>query len=180
MLTDEVLSRAQKSDPAALATVYQALAGQVVGYLAGKGVEDPEGVAQDVFLTVFSRLGEVDGGATGLRRFTFSVAHARMVDDVRRRARAPRIDEYRPETDDRTTPSALDAVLERLGSGHLAGVLEQLGEDQRECVLLRVVAGLSLEETAAVMGKSVGSIKQLQRRGLLAMKKSLEEVGVHG
>jgi DNA-directed RNA polymerase specialized sigma24 family protein len=61
----------------------------------------------------------------------------------------------------------------------LAGVLDGLLPDQRECVLLRIVAGLSIEETAAALGKSAGSVKQLQRRGLLAMKKALEGAEVH-
>lgn len=49
-------------------------------------------------------------------------------------------------------------------------LLEELGEEQRAVIMLRVLAGLSLEETANVLGKSVGSVKQLQRRGLLRLK----------
>jgi RNA polymerase sigma-70 factor (ECF subfamily) len=45
-------------------------------------------------------------------------------------------------------------------------------------VALRTVAGLSLEETADVLGRSVGAIKQLQRRGLLGLRALAEERGV--
>jgi RNA polymerase sigma-70 factor (ECF subfamily) len=49
-------------------------------------------------------------------------------------------------------------------------LLAGLNEDQRTVVALRVVGQLSLEETADVTGKSVGAVKQLQRRGLLALR----------
>ncbi|GAA3668726.1 sigma-70 family RNA polymerase sigma factor [Arthrobacter ginkgonis] len=178
-LTDEVLQHARRGEPDALATVYRSLAGQVLGYLEAKGVDDAEGATQDVFLTVFSRIGDMEGGVSGLRSFTFSVAHARMVDATRARARAPWVDEYSPEEDPRRSPSPQDEVMDRLGSGELAAVLDGLLPDQRECVLLRIVAGLSIEETAAALGKSAGAVKQLQRRGLLAMKKALEGAEVH-
>jgi len=45
---------------------------------------------------------------------------------------------------------------------------------------LRVVADLDLEQTAAVMERSVGSVKQLQRRALLALRALLEPSGVTG
>ena len=45
-------------------------------------------------------------------------------------------------------------------------LMQHLGEDQRAVVSLRVVGDLTLEETAQVLGKTVPSVKQLQRRGL--------------
>jgi RNA polymerase sigma-70 factor (ECF subfamily) len=41
-------------------------------------------------------------------------------------------------------------------------------------VALRVLGDLSLEQTAAVVGKSTGAVKQLQRRGLLALRTLVE------
>ncbi|MCO1337903.1 hypothetical protein BJH93_03205 [Kocuria polaris] len=176
ILTDDVLEQARHGDTGALTALYQNLAGPVHGYLAAKGLEDPEAAAQEVFLTVFARLADVTGGAAGLRKFTFSIAHARMVDATRARARAPRAVEYDAATDPRVESSPQDELLGRLESGYLAQALESLVPDQRECVMLRIVAGMTIEETAEIMGKSAGSVKQLQRRGLLTMKKSLEEV----
>ncbi|RZU63508.1 RNA polymerase sigma factor [Zhihengliuella halotolerans] len=176
ILTDDVLEQARHGDTGALTAIYQNLAAPVHGYLAAKGLEDPEAAAQEVFLTVFARLADVTGGAAGLRKFTFSIAHARMVDATRARARAPLAVEYDAATDPRVESSPQDELLGRLESGNLAQALESLVPDQRECVMLRIVAGMSIEETAEIMGKSAGSIKQLQRRGLLTMKKSLEEV----
>jgi RNA polymerase sigma-70 factor (ECF subfamily) len=41
-------------------------------------------------------------------------------------------------------------------------------------VTLRVLADLSVEETARVLGRTPGAVKQLQRRGLLALREILE------
>ena len=44
--------------------------------------------------------------------------------------------------------------------------VSRLGDEQRECVMLRFVQGLSVSETAAVMGKNDGAIKALQHRAV--------------
>ncbi|MCG2620807.1 RNA polymerase sigma factor [Arthrobacter sp. I2-34] len=173
-LPDDVLSAAQSGDPAAFSSIYTTLAPGVTGYLRARGMEDTEASVQEVFLTVFSRIGTVRGGWQGLRTFTFSVAHARYVDEVRRRARHPGFADYDPGADPRTTGSAEEAVLDSLAASDVGKQLKALNPDQREVLLLRIVADLSLEQVAEIMGKSTGSIKQLQRRGLLKLKSLIE------
>lgn len=173
-LPDDVLSAAQAGDPDAFSRIYTALAPGVTGYLRARGLEDAEAAVQEVFLTVFTRIGTVRGGGQGLRTFAFSVAHARYVDDVRRRARHPGFAEYDPDSDTRTSGSAEDTVLASLDESDVGQQLKALNPDQREVLLLRIVADLSLEQVAEIMGKSTGSIKQLQRRGLLKLKSLIE------
>ena len=49
---------------------------------------------------------------------------------------------------------------------------------ERDVLLLRLVAGLTVEQVAATVGKSVGATKALQRRGLAALQRELERRGV--
>ena len=77
------------------------------------------------------------------------------------------------ESDDRA-PSPEDAVLDSLSSQRLMAAVKQLGDEQRECVMLRFIQGFSVSETAAVMGKNDGAIKALQHR---AVRKLAELVG---
>ncbi len=77
---------------------------------------------------------------------------------------------YEPELDPRLADSAESVVMGGVATEQVSELLEELGEEQRAVIMLRVLAGLSLEETANVLGKSVGSVKQLQRRGLLRLK----------
>lgn len=169
-LTEDVVAGAVAGDSDALAAVYAELAPKVQGYLRARGADDPEGLTNEVFVHVIRRLGGLVGGADGLRTFVFSVAHARFVDDVRRRARRPREAPYSPELDDRHEPSAEFAALTGEGLGHLGEALDQLNDDQRSVITLRVLGDLSLEQTAEVLEKSVGAVKQLQRRGLMTLR----------
>ncbi|HEV7205860.1 MAG TPA: sigma-70 family RNA polymerase sigma factor [Jatrophihabitans sp.] len=58
------------------------------------------------------------------------------------------------------------AVLDTLQSERLMEAVAQLGDEQRECVMLRFIQGLSVSETASVMGKNDGAIKALQHRAV--------------
>jgi RNA polymerase sigma-70 factor (ECF subfamily) len=124
---------------------------------------------QDVFISVLPRIGKVVGGEDGARTLLFSIAHARVVDHHRHRVRVAPTVEYAPELDRRFTGSAEELVMEKSGDKATLAVLSSLKDDHREVILLRVVADLPLEQVAKVMGKSVGSIKQLQRRALLTL-----------
>ena len=56
------------------------------------------------------------------------------------------------------------AVLDSFTHRALFSAVRQLGSEQRECVVLRFLHGLSVAETAEVMGKNTGAIKALQYR----------------
>lgn len=169
-LTDAVVDAAGRGDRDAVEALYRALAPRVLGYLRARGVEDAEGLTNEVFIAVIPRLDSVRGGAAGLRTLVFSVAHARAVDEHRRRSRRGVHASYEPEHDPRQVDSAEAVVMGGVTTEEVGELLEELGEDQRAVITLRVLAGLSLEETAGVLGKSVGSVKQLQRRGLLRLR----------
>jgi RNA polymerase sigma-70 factor (ECF subfamily) len=174
-LTDAHVAAAASGDREALAVIYAALAPLVVGYLRAHAVQDPEGVANDVFAKLLPQVPRVTGGAEGLRRLTFAIARARMIDAARARARAGSPVRYEPAADSRRVPSAEDEAHQAASLEHVQAVLATLPADQREVLTLRVVADLSIEQVAELMGRSAGAIKQLQRRGLIALRRALEE-----
>ncbi|WP_028265694.1 RNA polymerase sigma factor [Arthrobacter sp. MA-N2] len=169
-LTDAALRDLQGREAELFTAVYQAFAGQVLGYLTAKGASDPEAVTQEVFLAVLPRLETITGGVSGLRTFVFSVAHARMVDDHRRQSRAPELREFEPERDPRQSNSAEAEAMDRVAYGEVGALLDLLREDQREVLSLRIVAGLTVDHVAEIMGKSQGAVKQLQRRALNTLR----------
>jgi RNA polymerase sigma-70 factor, ECF subfamily len=58
------------------------------------------------------------------------------------------------------------AVLTHLTNARLLEAVNSLGEEQKECIVLRFLNGLSVAETATVMGKNDGAIKALQHRAV--------------
>jgi RNA polymerase sigma-70 factor (ECF subfamily) len=175
---EDALPAAQAGRPWALQAIYEDLAPRVHGYLRGRGASEPEDLTSEVFLTVFSRLATVTGGAAGLRTLLFSVAHARLVDDLRRRSRRGDSVPYETWHDERTTASTEDVAVEAIRTAEVRGLIEELPDDQRDVLLLRVVGDLSLEETARAIGRSTGAVKQLQRRGLLALRERIAQGGL--
>ncbi|GAA1280365.1 sigma-70 family RNA polymerase sigma factor [Saccharothrix xinjiangensis] len=70
-------------------------------------------------------------------------------------------------TDNReVTHGPEDAVLTGATNAELLRCVGQLGDDQRECITLRFIQGLSVAETAARMGRNEGAIKALQHRAV--------------
>jgi RNA polymerase sigma-70 factor (ECF subfamily) len=57
----------------------------------------------------------------------------------------------------------------------MQSAFEVLTDDQRDVLALRIIANLTLEETADTVGKRVGAVKALQRRGLIALRLRIEQ-----
>jgi RNA polymerase sigma-70 factor (ECF subfamily) len=74
-----------------------------------------------------------------------------------------------------SAPSPETAVLASLSSERLMAAVKQLGDEQRDCVMLRFIQGFSVSETAAVMGKNDGAIKALQHRAVRKLTEILAE-----
>lgn len=161
----------RQADEGAFCAVYREFAPAVLSYLRARDVEDPEGMTQEVFLALHPQLPGVRGGASGTKALVFSIAHARYVDEYRRRIKAPLTVSYDPDADTRHSASAEDLLLAAEGSANVKTLLGTLQPDQQEVIALRIVADLTLEMTAEIMGKSPGAIKQLQRRALNRLRK---------
>ena len=99
----------------------------------------------------------------------------RLVDDRRRASRRPQTVQDAAEFSvDRPGGDAEADALARLSSRRVQALCEELVADQRDVLLLRLMAGLTVEAIAESLGKSEGAVKALQRRGLANLRKVLE------
>lgn len=145
--------------------MYRAHAPAVLGYLRSQHVPDPEGLLGEVFLQVARSLHRFRGDEGDLRRWVITIARNRVVDDHRRRRRRPSTTGPVP---DRAAPPDEDALDE-----DLVAALGDLTYEQREVVVLRFVADLSLDEVARVTGRSTGAVKAMQHRALAQLARIL-------
>jgi RNA polymerase sigma-70 factor, ECF subfamily len=76
---------------------------------------------------------------------------------------------------DSATEGPEPAVLAALTNEALLGALKKLPSEQQDCLVMRFLQGLSIAETAKVLGRSDGAIKQLQLRGVRNLAKLLPE-----
>lgn len=157
--------------------LYRDLAPVVLGYLRAQNLRDPEDVLGEVFLQVVRDLHRFEGGYDGFRSWVFTVAHHRMVDARRKVQRRPPTDATPTEDLDLHLPptEAEPEALEHLTTGEVVALLDELTEEQREVLVLRLVGGLTHQEVAEVLGKGRGAVKQLQRRAVSALRERLAE-----
>jgi RNA polymerase sigma factor (sigma-70 family) len=175
---DDVLARAREGSGEAFTALYRELAGPVAAYLRAKGVPDVEDLTSEVFIAVFTGIAGFEGDERGFRSWVFTIAHRRVVDSWRRAGRRPVAEPYEPVDDTRSTPSAEAEALALVGRERAMALLDLLTDTQREVLVLRIVADLTIEEVAAVTGRPPGAVKALQHRGLATLRRILAKEGV--
>lgn len=172
---DSVLLAAQHGAPWALERLYLCLSPAVVGYLRVQGAADPDDLTNEVFLGVLRGVASFRGDEDRFRSWVFTIAHSRLTDERRRAGRRPQMVDGAREVDlDRVGGDAETEALDHLAAVRVEALCEQLVPDQRDVLLLRLMAGLTIEAIAEALGKSEGAVKALQRRGLANLRKILE------
>lgn len=165
---DEILNAAKGGGEWAWERLFDSVAAQLRGYLAAQGAAEPDDLTSQVLLGLVSGIGDFDGDERRFRSWVFVMAHHRLIDE-RRRGR--KHDDLRARlAAPASTPPADSDIGERLDESGWAERLAKLTDDQRSVVLLRVIAGLSAEETARVMGKRPGAVRVLQHRALQRLR----------
>ncbi len=170
-----LLEAAREGDESAWAEIHGDLAPAVLGYLRGNNSPDPENVLGETFLQVARDAESFQGDYQGFRGWVFTIAHHRLIDARRHSARRP-MDFVAEPPEPATSPvdATAEQALARISSEEVFRVLALLSRDQRTVLLLRIIGDLSLEQVAEALGKRTGAIKQLQRRGLAALKREIQ------
>ena len=174
-----VLAAAQEGAEWAWDVVVREYGADLGRFFAARSLPDPEAVVGEVFLDLARSIRTFDGEESQFRSWVFVIAYRRMADEWRRLQRRPAEQPQGLRTeDDAIEPSAESQALEAIGTRTALGLLDVLTPEQRDVISFRVVSGLSLAETAEVLGKPVSAIKALQRRGIAALRREIEKQGV--
>jgi RNA polymerase sigma-70 factor (ECF subfamily) len=174
----EVLHAARAGAPWAFERLYVELAPVVGGYLRLQGAAEPDDLTSEAFLGVFGRLASFEGSEQQFRSWVFTIAHRRLIDERRRAVRRPTIMTADTDLLDRAGGDVEQDAFAVLGTARVYELCADLSDDQREVLILRVVGDLTVEQVAAIIDKSVGAVKALQRRALQALRRKLERDGV--
>jgi RNA polymerase sigma-70 factor (ECF subfamily) len=175
---DGALAAAKSGEEWAWALIYRDLAGPVTGYLASRGAREPEDLAAETFLQVARNIRSFEGGESAFRSWVFVIAHRRLIDVRRAQGRRPEATSMETERIEGVGGDVESEAIDILVTAELADAFDRLTEDQRDVLGLRIIANLTLVETANVVGKRVGAVKAIQRRALLALKAHLDREGV--
>jgi RNA polymerase sigma factor (sigma-70 family) len=170
-----VLKGARIGEEWAWRALYTEFAPALFGYLRARRADQPDDVLGEVMLQIVRDLSSFDGGRDEFRAWAFTIAHHRLLDHRRRSARRPAEPMPAPELE-RLGPlgDAEEDAFRALSAERVGRLLAQLSTDQQNVILLRVLGELTSEQVARVLGKTVGAVKALQRRGLEAIKSELD------
>lgn len=170
-----VLQAAQAGAGWAFTRLYEDLGGVVTGYLRLQGAHEPDDVASETFLAVFRNLPPFSGEEEQFRSWVFTIAHRRLLDERRRRSRRPSTVELDHRVHEPAVAGPELDVLDRVEAEGIRPLLDRLTDGQRDVLLLRIIAGMTIAETASALGRRGGAVKQLQRRGLLRIQEEISE-----
>jgi RNA polymerase sigma factor (sigma-70 family) len=171
-----VLQAAQLDAGWAYDRLYRWLSPSVCGYLRMQGAADPEDLTSEVFLGAFRAIGSFEGGEDRFRAWVFTIAHRRLTDERRAGGCRPRFTDA--ELPDTAGGDVEEEALRRLSAERVRSLCAGLAPDQGDVLLLRLVSGMTVEAVAALLGKSPGAVKALQRRGLCVIRRQIEREGV--
>lgn len=180
---DDVVAQAVAGDRDALREVLETIRPIVVRYCRARvGATERSGlsaddVAQEVCLAAMTALPRYRDQGRPFLAFVYGIA-AHKVADAHRAAARNRAD----PTDVLPERLSTDAGPEQLAldsdsSTRMGQLLALLPIKQREILVLRVVVGLSAEETAAAVGSTPGAVRVAQHRALARLKTEIMAAG---
>jgi RNA polymerase sigma-70 factor (ECF subfamily) len=180
---DAVVAEAMAGDRVALREVLETIRPIVVRYCrarvgamerSGLSAED---VAQEVCLAAVMALPRYRDRGRPFLAFVYGIAAHKVADAYRAAGRdiaypTDSIPEHRS-----AEPDPEQAALEADSVTRMSELLEILPDKQREILILRVVVGLSAEETAEAVGSTPGAVRVAQHRALARLKSAIVEAG---
>jgi RNA polymerase sigma-70 factor (ECF subfamily) len=177
---DSVLAAARDGADWAVAVIYGDLHPRLANYFRAQEPRVADDLESEVWLAFAQGIGRFEGDEDALRGWVFSIARRRLADYRRtaaRRKTAPAPAEQLDRADAGGGPD--DVVLADLAAQDAARfVVDNLPAEQAEIVLLRVLAGLSVEEVATMLGKKPGTIRVMQHRALRRLHAVLAKAAV--
>ena len=175
---EDLVRRAQRREPEAFGQLYEENFDRIYRYvvLRVRNQADAEDITQQVFLKALEKIGSYRWRGMPFASWLFRIAHNMVVDYWKKKSRE-KVTAVAPEEIDQVAAPSLNdpATLAELkfDMKQLAVACEQLSEGQREIISLRFAGGLSVAESAKVMGKSEGAVKVLQHAALVKLRRIL-------
>ena len=180
---DAVVAKAVAGDRDALQEVLATIRPIVVRYCRARvGTTERSGlsaddVAQEVCLAAITALPRYKDQGRPFLAFVYGIAAHKVADAHRAagRNRADPMDVVPERSSNDASPEQL--AIDSESSARMAVLLQTLPEKQREILILRVVVGMSAEETAETVGSTPGAVRVAQHRALAKLKAVLTAAG---
>jgi RNA polymerase sigma-70 factor, ECF subfamily len=171
----DLTEMAMRGQPAALDTLLRQIRPMVVRYCRARlgrisgHYHAADDVAQEVCIAILSALPRYQDMGRPFASFVFGIASHKVADAKRVAARQAIPTEDLPDgPDDRPGPE--ETAVAYIEAEHARALLARLPAHQRELLVLRVLSGMSAEETGRALGMSAGAVRVAQHRALARLR----------
>jgi len=181
----ELVRRCRAGDGAAWEEIVQTYSRRVynLAYRFTSRADSAEDLTQDVFVRVYRSLDQYNPKQGDLQNWLMRLARNLIIDDYRKRQRAPQ-DDIADDLDDhkyhlRSAENSVQREMERreLGAQVQSGI-DRLSDDLRTCVILRDIEELSYQEIVDLLKIPEGTVKSRINRGRIELAKILRRMRV--
>src|SRR5262245_49243894 len=173
----DLVHAAQEGDRSAFAELYDRYVDAVFRYVLFRvgDRELAEDVTSETFLRALRRITSVTYQGRDVGAWFITIARNLVLDHVK--SSRYRLEVPTAELNDtkQTQSGPEQEVLSDALNAEVLRCVTLLNADQRECIVLRFLQGLSVAETARVMGRNEGAIKALQHRAVRRLAQLLPD-----
>ncbi|MEV6741821.1 ECF subfamily RNA polymerase sigma factor, BldN family [Streptomyces sp. NPDC051104] len=173
----DLVERAQAGDADAFGRLYDQYSDTVYRYIYYRvgGKATAEDLTSETFLRALRRIGTFTWQGRDFGAWLVTIARNLVADHFKSSRFRLEVTTGEMLDANEVERSPEDSVLESLSNAALLEAVRRLNPQQQECVTLRFLQGLSVAETARVMGKNEGAIKTLQYRAVRTLARLLPE-----
>jgi RNA polymerase sigma-70 factor (ECF subfamily) len=175
----ELVRRAQEGDAEAFGELYDRYVDQVYRYIAYRvpSTQLAEDLTSETFLRALKRITSFTWQGRDVGAWFVTIARNLIADHYKSSKTRLELttDDVSESGAAPVTAGPESEVLEAMQNKVLLEAIKQLNAEQQECIALRFLQGLSVSETAEIMGKNDGAIKALQYRAIRTLGRLLPE-----
>ncbi|MFI6153200.1 ECF subfamily RNA polymerase sigma factor, BldN family [Kitasatospora sp. NPDC051170] len=171
----ELVERAQNGESDAFGRLYDHYADTVYRYIYYRvgSRATAEDLTSETFLRALRRIGTFTWQGRDFGAWLVTIARNLVADHFKSSRFRLEVTTGEMLDSNECERSPEESVLESLSNAALLDAVRRLNPQQQECVTLRFLQGLSVAETARIMGKNEGAIKTLQYRAVRTLARLL-------
>ncbi len=172
---DKLVERAINGDGDAFGRLYDMHVDRVYRHIFYRvsSTADAEDLTQQVFVKAWQAIGRYKKTASPFLAWLIKISHNLVIDFYRSRKPEIQTDIDMSATGPEATPALLAET--EYTRQEIRQVINKLGGDQQQVILMRFIEDFSYAEIAAALGKSEGAVRVILHRGLAKMRTILEK-----
>ena len=169
----ELVVRAKAGDHGAFTQIYERYAPAIYRYIYFRigEAELAEDLQAEVFLRMLEGIHRYEDRGWPISAWLYRIARDRTIDVIRRRRNRQQVP---LESWGGSCDGPENSVGAQLEYEELARTLDDLTDEQRQVIQMRFLAEMSIQEVAQKLGRTEGSVKALQHRGLQSLARRLQ------